>query len=318
MFSVRRSAFTLIELLVVIAIIAILIALLLPAVQQAREAARRTQCRNNLMQIGIALHNYEMAFETLPPGVSNPAGPVLNKPDGYHMSWITQILPYLEQRNAFNKIDFTESVYAAANQPVRKHVIPGLNCPSSPMSHAATAPDGTMFALNAYAGIHNDVEAPIDVNQNGVLFLNSSVRYDQVTDGSSSTIYVSEYRNDPQQPLNITLGWMSGTRGTLRNVVVAMKAPANAAPPQTEDAGGDGETESIWYGRHDDKAVTVPIDPETQLPAAEYVGGLSSFHVGGWHSLMGDGSVRFISQNIGLRVLRNLANRRDGELVGEF
>ena len=93
--------FTLIELLVVIAIIAILIALLLPAVQQAREAARRTQCKNNLMQLGIAFHNYDMAFEMLPPGCVNSTGPIHNIPEGYHMSWTVQILPMMEQQGLF-------------------------------------------------------------------------------------------------------------------------------------------------------------------------------------------------------------------------
>ena len=91
-----QRRFTLIELLVVIAIIAILIALLLPAVQQAREAARRTQCRNNLMQVLIGLHNYEIAHEVLPPGCVNPEGPIRNESKGYHVSWIVHILPFLE------------------------------------------------------------------------------------------------------------------------------------------------------------------------------------------------------------------------------
>src|SRR4051794_28379521 len=93
----RRDGFTLIELLVVIAIISVLIALLLPAIQAAREAARRVQCVNNLMQIGIALQNYESSHELLPPGVINPSGPIQNAPTGYHASWMLQLLPFLEQ-----------------------------------------------------------------------------------------------------------------------------------------------------------------------------------------------------------------------------
>src|SRR6187551_2927825 len=101
----RRSGFTLIELLVVIAIISVLIALLLPAVQAAREAARRVQCVNNLMQLGIALHNYESSHEILPPGVINPTGPILNTPKGYHAGWMLQLLPFIEQRSVARRYD---------------------------------------------------------------------------------------------------------------------------------------------------------------------------------------------------------------------
>src|ERR1700693_4880192 len=105
-----RPAFTLIELLVVIAIIAILVALLLPAVQQAREAARRTQCKNNLVQIGLALLNYEMAHECLPSGSVDPNRPIRNEAKGYHMSWMVQLLPYLDQSNTFQHFDFSVGV----------------------------------------------------------------------------------------------------------------------------------------------------------------------------------------------------------------
>ena len=100
----RPRGFTLIELLVVIAIIAVLIALLLPAVQQAREAARRTQCKNNLVQLGLALQNYEMAHERLPPGTVNVTGPIKSEPAGYHMGWIVQILPHLDWRAVYEKM----------------------------------------------------------------------------------------------------------------------------------------------------------------------------------------------------------------------
>lgn len=330
-----RRGFTLIELLVVIAIIAVLIALLLPAVQQAREAARRTQCKNNMMQLGIALHNYQMAFETLPPGVSNPKGPVLNTPSGYHMGWITQILPYIEQKNAYQKIDFSQSVYDKANQTVRAYPISLLQCPSTASTFTGMAADGSQFALNSYAGIHNDVEIPIDVNQNGVLFLNSRIRYEDVPDGSSNTIYVGEYFVDVTQAAGQNLGWMSGTRGTLRNVCLETKStPAQPAATAGDNTGGEDTGEPapadaqapaepkplppvLQYFPHtrDEK---IPVDPDTQLQAAGYVGGLGSPHTGGWHNLMGDGAVRFISQNINVTTLRYLANRHDGELLTEY
>src|SRR4026208_585940 len=115
----RRRAFTLIELLVVIAIIAILIALLLPAVQQAREAARRTQCKNNLMQLGLAIHNYEMAYEVLPPGTINPTGPIAHQASGSHASWLVHLLPYLDQASTFKNFDFSVGVYDAKNAGIR-------------------------------------------------------------------------------------------------------------------------------------------------------------------------------------------------------
>ncbi len=115
----RRSApswgFTLIELLVVIAIIAVLIALLLPAVQAVREAARRAQCLNCLMQLGLALQNYESSHEAFPPGVVNDTGPVLDQPKGYHYGWMVRILPYCEMRNIYNHFNLSLGLYEAQN-----------------------------------------------------------------------------------------------------------------------------------------------------------------------------------------------------------
>ena len=316
--SRRRSGFTLIELLVVIAIIAVLIALLLPAVQQAREAARRTQCKNNIMQLGLALNNYMMAHEVLPPGTQNETGPIQSKEGaGYHMSWTTQILPYLEQQNVYSHIDFTKSVYDPVNGPARQQRITNFICPSDPGSGISQ-----VAAVTNYCGVHNDFETPIDVNQNGVLFLNSSIRYEQIRDGSSNTIYVMECRLNSGSDL----GWMSGTRSSLRNAVIRVpnsSSGGSAGQGQETDGTPPATEAEPNYRLH---AVTLNnanfgnVRQElAELEAGrEVVGGPSSFHAGGGHFLMGDGSVRFISQNIDPKTLRNLAHRADGEMLKDF
>ncbi len=323
----RRHGFTLIELLVVIAIIAVLIALLLPAVQQAREAARRTQCKNNLMQIGLALQNYMLGHEVLPPGTQNATGPIVSKEDAtqYHLNWIVQILPYLEQQNVYNHIDFTQGVYSPVNSLVRVRQMSSLICPSDPNTY------GKPVGLTNYCGVHNDFETPIDINQNGVLFLNSAIHYEQVTDGSSNTIYVMEARADT----GADLGWMSGTRATLRNGVkwtnraemetAAAKTQATppAATPEDNEAAKPSEPVEAKYASH---IVLRPFglvsSTQQQLNAlnasGDSVGGPSSHHTGGWHNVMGDGSVRFISENIDPKMFRNLTHRADGEMLSDF
>jgi prepilin-type N-terminal cleavage/methylation domain-containing protein len=284
-----RPAFTLIELLVVIAIIAILIALLLPAVQQAREAARRTQCKNNMAQIGIALHNYEMAYEVLPPGSVDPASPIMNQPAGYHVSWMVQLLPYLEQGNVYRHFDFSVGAYDAANAGVRAQDLSVYRCPSSPYNATHIAPDNKEAALSAYAGCHHGSEAPIADDNNGVLFLNSSIAYEDVTDGSSNTIFVGEKEIYPDE-----LGWVSGTRATLRNTGTAINSAQGTPFP------GGGAV----------------APPDLQKP--EFVGGFGSQHDGGAQVLLGDGAVRFISENIAGQVLQHLGERNDGEMLPDF
>jgi prepilin-type N-terminal cleavage/methylation domain-containing protein/prepilin-type processing-associated H-X9-DG protein len=197
------KAFTLVELLVVIAIIGILVGLLLPAVQAAREAARRSSCGNNLLQFGVAIHNYEMGHRKLPPGTIDSKGPVVHLPKGFHHSWIVQLLPMLDQASAYRLMDHRQSIYSAVNFPVRAHGFPTLRCPSDF--------GGGPIQTN-YAGVHDSREVPIDKDNNGVFFLNSNIRMDDVSDGLSQTVFVGEKLVDVSE-----LGWSSGTRATLRN-----------------------------------------------------------------------------------------------------
>lgn len=220
----QQTAFTLVELLVVIAIIGILVGLLLPAVQAAREAARRMSCSNNLSQLGIALHNYEMAHRTLPPGTVDAQGPIVHLPVGFHHSWIVQILPMLDEAVAYKQLDHSQSIYAKRNSPVRAYNVGTLSCPSSPAAG---------YAQSNYAGVHDSREVPIDVTNNGVLFLNSRVRFDDISDGVTHTLFVGEKFIDPTE-----LGWSSGTRATLRN----MGSPLNL----TLTGGGGRGFDGAW------------------------------------------------------------------------
>ena len=331
--------FTLIELLVVIAIIAILIALLLPAIQAAREAARRASCTNNVMQILVALQNYESAHEALPPGVTNPSGPIANTPVGMHHGWLIRLLPFMEEGNTFRHVDFTKSVYAPENRAVRKLAIGLFVCPSEGAEmrlgdelggdvgvtgdggQTITAPAGPPApgerASSSYAGCHHDLESPIDADNHGVLFLNSSVRYDDITDGSSHTIFIAEKRQD----LN-DLGWMSGTRATLRNTGTKLNETptfsANGTPQYLSDidriraealqddhvARPEGDA-----GAGDGKGPASPGGPH-------YVGGFGSNHSGGVVNVgLGDGSVRGLSSDIDPKVYQQLGHRSDGKLL---
>ncbi len=297
-----HSGFTLIEMLVVMAIIAMLICLLLPAVQQARESARRTQCKNNLMQIGLALQNYEAAHRVFPPGTQNITGPIINRENAadFHMGWTTQILPFLERTNDYRHIDFTSSVYAPSNHPVRTRILPLLICPSDP------GPLTPGVGPTNYCGIHNDYETPIDVKQNGVLFLNSSVRCEQITDGLSNTAFVVEATINSGGEL----GWMSGTRSSLRNGVLwknrgQVDANGMAVPPEYQS------WINIQFRRTQPGVAWPGLNPDQ-------VGGPGSYHTGGAQCLMGDSSVKFLSENTDPVTLRNLMHRADGEMLGSY
>ena len=163
----------------VIAIIGVLVALLLPAVQSCREAARRCSCANNLGQLILAVQNYDMAHGMYPMGTINPTGPIANGPPGYHHNWLVQILPYIEEQNAYNSLDKKLSVYHPKNKPVVDAMPRWLVCPSCSAAQGAFVP--------CYAACHHEKEKQIDAKDHGVFYLNSFVRYDDITDGSSNT-----------------------------------------------------------------------------------------------------------------------------------
>ncbi len=284
-----RRAFTLVELLVVIAIIGILVALLLPAVQAAREAARRTQCLNNITQLGLACQSYDFHFESLPPGVTDDApGPVRNEPTGQHVSWIVKILPYMEYNPLYRRFDESAGAYVPINAEVRAAQIPVLECPSDGIEYVNRE---DTVARSAYVGCHNGTETPIDSDNNGLMFLNSKVRFRDIDDGSSNTILITEALTDPNG-----LGWVSGTRATLRNASVIEESSYGERRARSE-AGGDDEEDQL--------------DPL-------FVGGFGSCHYGGINVNFADGSSRFLPRNIDPEVLHQLGNRADGEIMKPF
>ncbi|MBC8873867.1 MAG: DUF1559 domain-containing protein [Planctomycetes bacterium] len=322
----RQNGFTLVELLVVIAIIGILVALLLPAIQAAREAARRTQCSQNLSQLIIAVHNYEMAWSVYPPGTIEKKGPIQNHAHGYHHNWLIQLLPYMEQKNAYQHIDRTVGVYHKNNVPVRQLTIDNLLCPSQPAT-----PQG----YSSYAGCHHDLEAPIDVNNNGVFFLNSRITYDDITDGSAYTLFVGEKLIEQGD-----LGWMSGTSATLRNTGVPPNASVAGGGKPNWARGPAGEQE-LWdgsdgmygaeYGESgemggaeadaevvvEEREEVEPTGPPPKGPVLP-VGGFGSVHPGGCQFAFGDGRVSYLSESMSLQVYQQLGHRADGKLLDSF
>lgn len=314
--SISRTlaAFTLVELLVVMALIGILVGLLLPAVQAAREAARRISCQNNLCQIGVALANYQMAHQLLPPGTIDSKGPIVHIPVGYHHNWVVQLLPMLDERVAYQRLKHDQSVYSVANAPVRAHRLRFLHCPSQ----------AVLGPFSSYAGVHHGSEAPIDTTNDGIFFLNSRIGYDQITDGLSYTLAVGEKEID-----TLDLGWSSGTRASLRNLGsnlgrVAFTTAPPALPPGlvTVDGPMDAEVPATqtWTVERGDPAQWVAISdlPEIQPGVANNgtgVGGFSSAHTGIVCFLLADGSVRVITFTMDGLTLRRMGSRADGNLI---
>lgn len=317
----RRLGFTLIELLVVIAIIAILIALLLPAVQQAREAARRTQCKNNLKQIGLALHNYHDVYRTFPPGyiargVSQTAMAAMESGPGF--AWSLMILPQFDQAPLYESLDLHANAVDSANLAVvQSAALPMFRCPSDtgPEQFEVTA-NGTAIQLPAsnYPGVLGYGNLSVSPGSaSGVFFRNSSVRIRDITDGTTNTFLVGERRSehdfiDALTPVASNSTWYAAIPGATR--------PAGMMMPAMQEA-----QTSLILGHVGQDALTTPmVMPAMQHTpnSTNHIANFSSRHTGGAQFLLCDGSVHFLSENADYSIFRNMGEKNDGNVVGEF
>ncbi len=335
--SVRRKGFTLIELLVVIAIIAVLIALLLPAVQQAREAARRTQCKNNLKQLGLAVHNYESTFSKFPASGEYTVRAATYFRSFTATSTFTQLLPYADQAPLYNAWNMNVHYTNSANQLAAKTKIGALLCPSN----ANTPADPQGYGLTDYmpvaytdidtSGVRQKLVAGWD-RDSALGFYNP---ISATTDGLSNTVMIFEAsgRTSPVVSTSYGMGSVVNAAGT-----------GNVAYPGTDltqSTNGSGSMPGRWADADSGSGVSGPSGTG-QTAATNGVinqnktptGGSAacpwtqnncgpndepfSLHVGGTHALMGDGTVRFISENVDFNTVRKLCSRADGEVIGEF
>lgn len=284
----QRRAFTLVELLVVIAIIGILVALLLPAVQAAREAARSASCKNNLKQVGLAVHNYHDTQRRLPPGwatvTADPEGPT-----GW--GWAAAILAEMEQRNVQNVIRLDLPIDDPANQLARESVIPNYLCPSDVVDSTFMIHGGAddeeanqdqvgspllLVAKSNYVGVFGMSEIEdVPSNGEGTFFHNSRLTFASLSDGLSNTYVVGE--RGSRRGSSVWAGVIPGANATMARIVgTADHTPNHAA------------------GHFDD---------------------FSSFHPSGVHFLVGDGSVQRINDQIDEAVYRAMVTRAGGEVA---
>ena len=338
----KSRGFTLIELLVVIAIIAILIALLLPAVQQAREAARRTQCKNNLKQIGLGIHNYESTYSRFPSaGEYTDEGAKDRR--YFPVSLYVALLPFVEQGNIYSQWNMNFHYTNPANAPLAKKVIPGYVCPSNAITQIDVLGYGTSdympiayTDIDPITGARNPSVAGVALNADRNGALGQCRKMADSTDGTSNTALVIEDagRSTGQAgKANITsVRYVGGSRGA---DTTQLYATADVAPGS---AGGNFSGPNRWADQDGGSGVSgAPNYPaETKLINNNSVpkGGPAacpwstnncgpndepfSQHTGGCQVVLGDGSVRFLSENLDRQIIRKLCDPSDGEVLGEF
>lgn len=317
--KVKRSAFTLVELLVVIAIIGILVGLLLPAVQSAREAARRMQCSNNLKQMGLAVHNFENSYKKLPSSV-RPAG-LTPLP---RIAGLTFLLPYLEQSNMYNAYDQSKNWFDPINLPVTSKRIAAYSCPSTPNPERLDGvPELTPWSATFVA--NTDYSPTIGVDQRlrsaglvdaqgdltGVLPKNGNPRFRDVIDGLSNTIM---YGESAGRPFVWRRGKQFGALPTQRTNAGGWARPAS-------DFSIDGSTQD-GVALPGPCAINCTNGEEIGSAAfphpyygSEGTGEAYGFHPGGAMFAFADGSVQFLSATIDIRTFARLVTRQGGEVA---
>lgn len=293
--TASRGGFTLLEVIVVIAIVGILMGMLLPAIQMARESARRMQCQQNLVRVILAATSYHESQGVYPAGTTAQQGPVESLPQGDHWSWVIPLLPYLDYQNAYDSLDRSVSIYAPENQPVRSLGLSVLSCPTS---------SNRVAGYSAYAGLQHDVEAPIDADNHGIFFLNSYLPKEEVTDGVSQTFFFGE-----KLTFVGDLGWASGTRATLRNTGSRLNAVRQQANT------GNWQHPELPPGLSNESREPSAGGPEWD---PLLVGGFASDHPGGANFARGDGSVGLVGDSIGTEVYQQLGHRHDGALLTDY
>ncbi len=291
-----RRGFTLIELLVVIAIIGVLVALLLPAVQQAREAARRTQCKSNLKQAGLALHNYHDTHLAFPPGYVYRPGTQSENASGF--GWGAMILPYVDQSPLYAQFNWNAPVWDAANEPARTRHLNVFLCPSDPVSSNSFVEMGATaerYAMGCYVG--NFGPPDLDANQeqrDGLFSRNSKTRSSDVPDGLSNTLLVGERVNGRFRT--------AGAHG----VHVTYETTWCCAVRESTDPTDDHGHMVLFQTGHVPNAA-LSDDRDVSAP-----------HIGLAQYLLGDGSVRAIGESINFGVYQSLSTRAGGEAIGEY
>jgi prepilin-type N-terminal cleavage/methylation domain-containing protein len=335
-----KRGFTLIELLVVIAIIAILIALLLPAVQQAREAARRSQCKNNLKQIGTALHNYHETFRIFPPGVINAAwsgsgGGTTTGSNG--LSWVTMTLPYFDQAPLYKKFVTTQH-WMTSNTAQVAEILTVLRCPSD-VSPDQTNSVSVLMGTSNYPGVYG-VGSPSDplgsdgTNSTlpdfcqGMFGQNSKVKFASIKDGTTNTVMVGERRGGRTctsftagSGVSATGATLAAHAGSFCTFWAGIETDLELSTVLGTSTTGSPQKSGIPTG-----SLTIKINTKTDganntgnlLDQDDTTQGFNSYHTGGAHFLLGDASVKFVTENVDEQTYNEIVRRSDGATTGQF